>query len=256
MDVIASAIQGVIDTRKKTVQDTDVPRADIVPTSREQTQNHSDLMLHKELVGLFSIEAREWLAQLQTALKKLDANTEGAVRSELQAVIRNGIVNLACSASMVQLSDIEEMARALLPILRDIDKAGMEQTSEWLRPIHEGLDRIAMAVDRLAGTSDEAGTAAEGLDSIEPMRTEPVAEPDTVPVAPAPRPQEPVRVESSMPLLRALRELKRVRSRSVQPSRDVLEAVIERAEQEVGPCQDQIAAEAVERILSDLGRLD
>jgi hypothetical protein len=36
----------------------------------------------------------------------------------------------------------------------------------------------------------------------------------------------------------------------------VLEAVIARAEQEVGPQQDQIAVEAVERILRDLGRLD
>lgn len=256
LDVIASAIQGVVDIRKKTIQDSEVPSPDADSGSRERTRINSDLMLHKELVELFALEAREWLAQLQTALKKLDAGTERADRLKLHGVIRNGMTNLARSASTVQLSDIEEMAVALLPILRDIDKAGTEQTSEWLRPIHQGLDRIARAVHRLAETSGESGVAAESLDSTEPMRTEPVAESAPVPVAPAPRPHEPVRVESSMPLLRALRELQRVRARSAQPSRDVLEAVIERAEQEVGPQQDQIAVEAVERILHDLSKLD
>jgi hypothetical protein len=256
LDVIASAIQGVVDTRKKSIPDTEAPRADAESGSPDQTRPKSDLMLHKELVGLFALEAREWLAQLQTALKKLDAGTERTVRLKLQGVIRNGVTNLARSASTVQLSDIEEMARAILASLQDIDKAGMEQTSEGLGPVHEGLGRITAAVHRLAGTSDEAGTATESPDPTETIRTEPIAESNPLPAAHAPFPQEPVRVESSMPLLRALRELQRVRARSIQPSRDVLEAVIARAEQEVGPQQDQIAVEAVERILHDLGRLD
>ncbi len=313
LDVIASAIRGVVDIRKKAIQDTEAPSLDAESGSREQTRTHSDRMLHKELVELFALEAREWVAQLQSALKKLGAGTDRAVHPKLHGVIRNGMTHLARSASTVQLSDIEGMAMALLPVLRDIDKAGTEQTSEWLRPVHEGLDRIAMAVHRLAEPSGEADTAAESPASSEPMRAEPVvesdtgpaapaplphepvhegldriamavhrlagangeadtvvespasselmrAEPvvesDTRPAAPAPLPQEPVRVESSMPLLRALKELQRVRSRSVQPSRDVLEAVIVRAEREVGPHQDHIAVEAVERILHDLGRLD
>ena len=256
LDVIASAIQGVVDTRKKTIQETEAPPPDTGSGSRVQTRPNGDLMLRKELVGLFTLEAREWLAQLQTALKKLNAGTEQADRSKLYGVIRNGMANLARSASTVQISDIEGIAVALLPVLRDIDKMGPEPPSEWLRPVHEGLDRIAMAVHRLAGTRGEADTAAETFDSTEPMPADPVAESTLMPVAPAPIPHVPVRVESSMPLLRALRELQRVRARSVQPSRDVLEAVIERAEQEVGSQQDQIAVEKVERILHALGRLD
>jgi chemotaxis protein histidine kinase CheA len=213
-------------------------------------------MLHKELVGLFALEAREWLAQLQAALKKLDAGTERAVRSKLHGVIRNGMTHLARSASTVQLSDIQGMALALLPILQDIEKAETEQTSEWLRPVQEGLEQIAAAVHRLAGAGGEAGMAGENPDPIDSMRAEPVVESAPVPVVPVTLPQEPVRVESSVPLLRALRELQKVRARSVQPSRDVLEAVIVRAEQEVGPQEDQIPVETVKRILRDLGRLD
>ncbi len=257
LDVIASAIQSVVDLRKKSIQEVEAPSPEAESGSREQTWIKSDLMLHKELVGLFALEAREWLAQLQTALKKLDAGTERAVRSKLHGVMRNGMTNLARSASTVQLSDIQGMALALLPILQDIDKAETEQTSEWLRPVQEGLEQIAAAVHRLAETSGEAGMAGEHPDSTHSMRAEPVVESAPVPVVPVTPPQqEPVRVESSVPLLRALRDLQRVRARSVQPSRDVLEAVIARAEHEVGPHEEQIAVEAVKRILRDLGRLD
>lgn len=257
LDVIASAIQSVVDLRKKSIQEVEAPSPEAESGSREQTWIKRDLMLHKELVGLFALEAREWLAQLQTALRKLDAGTERAVRSKLHGVMRNGMTNLARSASTVQLSDIQGMALALLPILQDIDKAETEQTSEWLRPVQEGLEQIAAAVHRLAETSGEAGMAGEHPDSTHSMRAEPVVESAPVSVVPVTPPQqEPVRVESSVPLLRALRDLQRVRARSVQPSRDVLEAVIARAEQEVGPHEEQIAVEAVKRILRDLGRLD
>ena len=256
LDSIASAIQGVVETRMKMMQDTEVPCQDADSGGRGEMRTNSDLLLHKELVGLFALEAREWLAQLQTALKKLDAGTEREVRSKLHGVIRNGMTNLARSASTVQLSEIEGMAGALLPSLQVIDQAGSEETVEWLRPVQEGLDRIAEAVHRLEGTSSEACAEAESPGSPESMRIEPVAESRPVPVDSVPPSPEPVRVEPAIPLLRALRELQRVRARSVQPSRDVLEAVIARAEQEVGPQQDQIAVEAVERILHDLGRLD
>ncbi|MDX2251452.1 MAG: HD domain-containing phosphohydrolase, partial [Nitrospira sp.] len=256
LDVIASAIQSVVDLRKKSIEEAEAPSPEAESGSREQTWIKSDLMLHKELVGLFALEAREWLAQLQTALKKLDAGTERAVRSKLHGVIRNGMTNLARSASTVQLSDIQGMALALLPNLQDIDKAETEQTSEWLRPVQEGLEQIAAAVHRLAETGGEAGIGGVHPDSTDSMRAEPVVESAPVPVVPVTLPQAPVRVESSVPLLRALRDLQRVRTRSLQPSRDVLEAVIARAEQEVGPHEEQIAVDAVKRILRDLGRLD
>lgn len=256
LDSIASAIQGVLDARIKLMQSSEVPSVGGDFGGREQVGGKIDVLLHQELVELFALEAREWLAQLQTALKKLDAGTEQAVRSKLHGVIRNGMTNLARSASTVQLSDIEKMALALLPILRDLDREGSEQTLEWLPPVQEGLERIAEAVRRLEGTSDETDAAPELPDSSEPVRAEAIAEIEPVPVDPAPPQHEPVRVESSMPLLRALRELQQVRARSVQTSRDVLEAVIVRAEQEVGPQQEQIAVEAVERILHDLGKLD
>ncbi len=284
LDSIASAIQGVVDTRKKAMQGPEAPSPDVESGNREQTWIKSDLMLRKELVGLFALEAREWLAQLQTAVKKLHAGTERAIRLKLHGVIRNGMTNLARSASTVQLSDIEGMARALLPIVDDVDQVGTPQRSGWLHSFQEGLEQLTAAVNRLTGAGVEAAVAGEMPDAPEQvpdstwempdasgemsdlpgemtdttqlMQAELIAESDVVPVAPVSHSPEPVRVESSLPLLRALRELQQVRARSIQPSRDVLEAVIARAEQLVGPQQDQIAVEAVERILRDIGRLD
>jgi hypothetical protein len=106
-------------------------------------------------------------------------------------------------------------------------------------------------VHRLAADHPEADTAIE-LEEVQPTVAQPC--PDT------PGPEEPVqvpeRVAPSIPLLKALRELREARARSVQPARDMLEAVIERAEQEVGAQEDQVSVQIIERILRDLDRLD
>ena len=53
-------------------------------------------------------------------------------------------------------------------------------------------------------------------------------------------------------LIQALRDLQQARARSMQPVRDVLEAVIQRAEQEA----DLLDVAGVGRILAELDRLD
>ena len=67
-----------------------------------------------------------------------------------------------------------------------------------------------------------------------------------------PRAQVPLTVSISVPLIHALRDLQQARARSMQPARDVLEAVIQRAEQEA----DRLDVAGVGRILTELDRLD
>ncbi len=258
LDAIASAIQGVVETRIATPQEAEAFGVEPGDGSHALglVQEGGDLAFRKEIIGLFALEAREWLAQIQTVLKKLGAGAEGPVRSKLYGLILNGITNLARSASTVQLSEIEAMASNLLPVLREVGTAGLEVRSEALRSLHLGLDRIAAAVHRLSGDHSETQTPIDKLDWLEPTAEEPSSGPDEgkdALVLPQPMPE---RVASSIPLLRALRELQQARARSVQPARDVLEAVIQCAEEEVGEGQEQIAVETVERILHDLGRLD
>ena len=258
LDAIASAIQGVVETRIVAPHESEGAgvEAGVLSQASGWAQERGDRTFRKEIIGLFGLEAREWLAQIQTALKKLGAGAEGPVRSKLYGFILNGITNLARSASTVQLSDIEAMASNLLPILRDVGTAGMESRSETLRSLHAGLDRIAAAVHRLAGDHPEVDVPMHKLEWFEPASEEPCSSSEAEQNVPVPPPRMAERMAASIPLLKALRELQQARARSVQPARDVLDAVIYHAEQEVGEQQDQIAVESIERILLDLDRLD
>jgi HD-GYP domain-containing protein (c-di-GMP phosphodiesterase class II) len=265
LDAIASAIQGVVETRITPQEEpgTAWNEEDSLLEDRGQKAERSDPSFRKEIVGLFALEAREWLAQIQMALKKIGDSADTHMRSKLYGFMLNGISNLAKSASTVELVEIEAMASNLLPMLRDVGGAKMEAMSEAVRPLQAGLDRIIAAVQRLAGDQRTGEQAVHVPVTTEPQgeaektqdQGQGAAQEEEVNSALDPSPM-PERVAGRMPLLSALRELQQARARSVQPARDILEAVIERAEQETEAQDHQINAESIERILRDLDRLD
>ncbi|HXV68827.1 MAG TPA: HD domain-containing phosphohydrolase [Nitrospira sp.] len=254
LDAIASAIQGVVEMRMVSPNETqpDAGQVDGGPDGSIR----GDLPFRNEVVGLFALEAREWLAHIQTALKKLGAGAEGPQRSKLYGFILNGITNLARSASTVQLSEIETMASELLPLLREVGSTEMESSAEPMRSLQAGLDRIATAVHRLAGEQPDVDVSQEQILDHESVQAESHGGPEESHQTPESVLATPERVASSMPLLKALRELQQARARTVQPARDMLEAVITRAAEEVAEGQDNISVDRVERILRDLDRLD
>jgi hypothetical protein len=241
LDAIATAIQGVVETRTPAY-----PQA-------EPSTNLPNPSGRNEIVELFALEAHEWLAQIQTALRKLVQGTDRPFRSKIYGFILNGITNLGNSASTVGLTEIEAMVSQLLPLLREIGVASLPPKPETLRDLQCGLNRIGAAVDCLverqpgnecsaqvalgAGECEQEGPPEEQLGQGYDAR---LAEPVTL----------------SVPLLTALRELQQARARSLQPARDVLEAVIERAEQDGDGQPRGIDVSAIERILQDLDRLD
>lgn len=250
LDAIATAIQGVVETRITSRQEPTAQAEAPAAMLEYDAPRRSDQPYRAEIVGLFALEAREWLAQIKTALKKLGAEADGPVRSRLYGFILNGITNLAKSASTVQLDEIESMAGTLLPLLRDVGGADSESLSEALGPLESGLDRIAAAVQRLAcldsERTEEPARPGECPECLEPSLPSDL-EPRSV--------ARPGRVGPSMPLLPALRELQQARARSLQPARDVLDAVIQRAEQEQA-AQEDIGVGTIERILHELDQLD
>ncbi len=257
LDAIVSAIQGVVETRMASPGDLDaqIDGGDKAAGVHGGEQGAGGQPFEKEIVGLFALEAHEWLSQIQTALRKLGGGAEGAVRSKLYGFILNGITNLGRSASTVHLFDIEAMASNLLPILRDVGRTESQWTMDTLRPLHQGLDRIAAAVRRLAGEADDLEGPKDTYGSGRPLNGDHgVASGRLTPVASSP--DMPEKGVSAVPLLKALRELQQARARSMEPARDVLGAVIERAQHEVGEGQDHIAVEVVERILHDLDKMD
>jgi hypothetical protein len=253
LDALASAIQGAVESR------TSMQEAGTASLSgkdrwidRPPAKVLVDASFEKEVIGLFALEAHEWLAQIQMAVRRLSIEANGTVRSKLYGILLQGITNLAKSASTVQLQTIEQMASNLLPILYDVGRQEPRAMAAAIQSLQEGLDRISLAVRRLAGDQEEEG---DGHDDV-PVET--VSE--SVQVLPAivteipdvSQLQAPLTVNSSGQLIHALRDLQQARARSIQPARDVLEAVIQRADRE----PDHLDVATVGRILTDLDRLD
>ena len=52
--------------------------------SSESEPVDATIPVRREILGLFVLEAREWLNQIQTALERLDTTSEQARRSQLR----------------------------------------------------------------------------------------------------------------------------------------------------------------------------
>jgi hypothetical protein len=253
LDALTSAIQGVVESRApipegKTVSLSGEPRL----INRPPAQDLADASFEKEVIGLFALEAHEWLAQIQMAVRQLAQGANGTVRPKLYGILLQGITNLAKSASTVQLTTIEQMASNLLPILYNVGRQEPRGMTATLQSLQEGLDRISQAVRRLAGDHEDERTGPDGL-SGKTGSNSAQALPAIVAEQPQlPQLQAPFTVSSSVPLIHALRDLQQARARSIQPARDVLEVVIQRAEQE----GEHLDVASVGRILTELDRLD
>lgn len=253
LDALAYAIQSVVETR--------IPASgkDISEKDQEKpwafrsaaVQDIGDESFEKEVIGLFALEAHEWLAQIYSALKRLGEGVNDAVRPKLYGIMLQGLTNLAKSAATVHLRSIEDMAVSLLPILHDAGRQEQRAMLRGLASLRAGLDRISAAVGHAEGKSEveHEGEAPEDSALVERGV-------ETVPEAPEMSPAVTALVQQAgadgTSLLQALRYLQQVRSRSEQPTRDVLEAVILRAERQPGI----LTAEVLRGILNDLDRMD
>ncbi len=253
LDALASAIQGAVESR------TPVPEDETASLSGEHrwtvhppAPDLADVSFEKEVIGLFALEAHEWLAQIQMAVKQLSEGANGTMRPKLYGILLHGITNLAKSASTVQLQTIEQMASNLLPILHDVGRQEPRAMTAALQSLQEGLDRISLAVRRLAGDQEDDRPGHDGVPVGTVSQSE-QALPVIVPEQPAVVPSQALlTVTSSVPLIDALRDLQQARARSMHPARDVLEAVIQQAEREA----DHLDVAGVGRILTELDRFD
>ncbi|WP_455378861.1 HD-GYP domain-containing protein [Petrachloros mirabilis] len=253
LDALANAIQGVVEGRipasRKSGTGTEEERASAL--SRAPLQNHADESFEKEVIGLFALEAYEWLAQIYSALKRLGEGVNDAARPKLYGIMLQGLTNLAKSAATVHLSAIEDMATSLLPILPDVGRQDPHLMSKGMALLRDGLDRISDAVRQAEGKS----SAEEGIktrEDSEVVEQVVATRPESAPISSEVTALVQEVGAGGTSLLQALRYLQQVRSRSEQPARDVLEAVIIRAEQQPGA----LTAEVLREILKDLDCVD
>src|SRR6476646_5689587 len=109
LDALASAIQGVVESRSQTFQIDGGSQSDSCSSDRSTREDTVDASFEKEVVGLFALEAHEWLAQIHSAVKRLAEGVNGPAKSKLYGIMLQGLTNLARSAATVHLTSIEEM---------------------------------------------------------------------------------------------------------------------------------------------------
>lgn len=230
--------------------------------SAEAEAAESMISVRREILGLFVLEAREWLNQIQTALERLDATSEQGRRAQLASILWQSVNNLARSAATVGFTTVETMATRLFPLLQAAARHERAVAAHHVASLRAGLLEISKTVQELRPVEENPETAAEtiaqGPQAVAqpepPESPEPQGPSETTPaMAPpaygAPRPMP----ASSM--LDALRQLHVARGRSMEPVRDVLETVIQRAEREVDE-GTTVDARAIARLLKELDELD
>jgi hypothetical protein len=253
LDAIAGVIQAAVDQ----------PAAGpSVQVAAEAGTTEPVIPVRREILGLFVLEAREWLNQIQTALERLDATSEQARRAQLATILWQSVNNLARSAATVGLTTVETMATRLFPLLQAAARHERAVAAHHVASLREGLLEISKTVQELR--SDEQPPSM-GKDRIQPRQ--PPVEQSEPPEPKAMVAQEMAsetasiahgapRADSGSSILEALRQLHVARGRSVEPVRDVLDTVIQRAERELAGGAALVDARTIGRVLQELDELD
>ena len=246
LDAIASVIQSAVTTREPVVSGTGI--AEEKRKRTEGVRNVADAAIEKETLGLFVLEAREWIRQIQVALTACDRPEERPRQPGLLRIMVEAMNNLARSAATVSLPAIERMALDLIPVLDAAGRQNRTMTAQYLRTLEDGLARLVSAVQELPCEPEDTSMDA-------PFGTVLPTVAGLHDAASAVEQARSGETESAGPILDALRRLHEARSRSVQPMRDILEEVLRKAEQmerDAAP----IDAAGIGRILNDLDKLD
>ncbi len=106
----------------------------------------------KELLGLFAVEAYEWLGQILTAVVRLEEVRDPSSAPESLDTIVRGLTSLGGSAATVDLPGIQERVFGLLPAIESLRAADGNAAADTLGTVRETLAHITAAVAERTGT--------------------------------------------------------------------------------------------------------
>jgi HPt (histidine-containing phosphotransfer) domain-containing protein len=255
LDAIAGVIQAAVDR----------PAAATGPVQvlTEAQAAEPIIPVRREILGLFVLEAREWLNQVQTALERLDTTSEQARRAQLATILWQSVNNLARSAATVGLTAVENMATKLFPLLQAAARHERAVAAHHVASLREGLLEISKTVQELQSVEEKSPVGGEAI-ACEEIAVKESSPPESheLPVSIETAPETASSTHSVRPrmpsssILEALRQLHMARGRSLEPVRDVLETVIQRAEREAAEGTAVVDARTIGRLLQELDDLD
>lgn len=180
-----------------------------------------------ELLGLFAMEAYEWLGQILTSLVRLEeVGHPSAAPEAIDAIVR-GLTSLGGSAATVDLPGIQESVFSLLPITDRLRAPDLPKAAETLASMRQALRDITAAVAE--------NTKTQATVSFEPPSVD---------------------LRRAKDLLTTLHELRRVRARAGLRSRQILHAVIQRVQADLDRGVSRVDTEGIQQFCAETARAD
>jgi chemotaxis protein histidine kinase CheA len=205
----------------------------------------ADSQFLDEVLGLFALEAQEWVGQANLALKELADTGKPCPREragKLYDAIVRGISNLGGSAATVNLEPVEKMAFAILPVLQAMQAHHGAPSNEQIAAVQEALDQILATVQQLAEKQTGATSDVDSIVSrLERSRTTPTP------------PATPAETGRSAELRHALLQVRQAQSQSPDGTRNLAEVVLHKVE---GDEEQGIDDRTVAKIIRELELLD
>ena len=205
-----------------------------------------------EVVGLFVLEAQEWINQSNTALLELEHHPVSDRKHKLYDTIVCGITNLGGSAATVELRDLEQLAFGLLPLLKAMQALNGSATAVQLSALREAFNGIIGAVQTL---SDTKIGQVPNLEQILKRLAEAAQQTAMAPQQASPA--SPSTPPPSRSIMDRLAEFQRQHAGISSESRHTIEAIVRRAKQDYGERGwRSIDAPTVIQIVQELDRSD
>ncbi len=181
----------------------------------------------KELLGLFAIEAYEWLGQILTALLRLEEVREPSSVPESLDVIVRGLTSLGGSAATVDLPGIQERVFGLLPAIESLRGAEGAAVADTLGTVRETLGHITADVAGRTGTPATVSFDAPKAD-----------------------------LRRAKDFLVALEALKQTQPRCHPHQRHVIDSIGKRVQKDLDRGVSQVDVEALRKYLDESARSD
>lgn len=105
----------------------------------------------KELLGLFAVEAYEWLGQIHTAIVRLEEVAEPTAATDALDGMVRGLTSLGGSAATVDLPGIQESVFGLLPLVEQLRTCEGQSPAGLLAKLRQTLGQITVSVAESTG---------------------------------------------------------------------------------------------------------
>jgi hypothetical protein len=204
-----------------------------------------------EVLGLFVLEAQEWISQSSNALLELEHHPASDRKPKLFETIACSITNLGGSAATLELRDLEKLAFGLLPLLQVLQERSGPASAPQIDCLREGLNGIISAVQKLNETKTGAVPDLEPL--LERISAAAKESPKPEPNIPAdPPPSSP-----STAVIDKLFDFQHHYPGTFESSRHLVDVVIKKAKNDYGERGWRyLDAASVVQIIDELDKLD